>query len=82
MPRDYDKEYRDYHGTPEQKKRRAQRNAARAKAVASGAVKKGDSSKEVHHVGASRTGPLDNKKVRVINKIANRKMQPKRGGKK
>lgn len=32
--RDYDKEYDDYHSTPEQKKKRAQRNAARAKVQA------------------------------------------------
>ena len=29
MARDYAKEYRDYHGKPEQIKRRAKRNAAR-----------------------------------------------------
>lgn len=78
MARDYRKEYDDYHKSAEQKKRRASRNAARAKAVASGAVEKGDKSKEVHHVGASRTGPLDNKKTRVVSKKTNRSIQPKR----
>lgn len=29
MPRDYKKEYRDYHGKPEQRKRRSSRNKAR-----------------------------------------------------
>ncbi len=67
-------EYDAYHGKPEQKKRRAQRNAARK---ASG-LAKGDP-REVDHVGAKRTGPLP-KKTRVISKKANRSMQPKRGG--
>lgn len=75
-PRNYKKEYADYHGTKEQKKRRAQRNKARRKALAKGTVKKGDN-KEVHHVGAKRRGSLP-KKTRVISKNSNRKMQPKR----
>ena len=33
MARDYKKEYREYHGKPEQKKRRAGRNKARKLAV-------------------------------------------------
>lgn len=79
--RNYKKEYKDYHGSPEQKKRRAQRNAARRKAEKDGRVKKGDG-KEVHHVGAKRKGPLNNKKTRVTSRKKNRSMQPKRGGKK
>lgn len=78
MARDYDKEYKDYHGTPAQKKRRAQRNAARAKAVKNGSASKGDG-KEVHHVDAPRTGPLNNSKTRVVSKKYNRSIQPKRG---
>lgn len=74
--RNYRKEYDDYHASPEQKKRRAARNKARAKALKKGTVKRGDN-KEVHHVGAKRTGSLP-KKTRVISKKANRKMQPKR----
>lgn len=77
--RDYKKEYRDYHGTPEQKKRRAQRNAARASAVKAGKAKKGDG-KEVDHLGSNRKGPLNNKKTRVVSRAANRKRQPKRNG--
>jgi hypothetical protein len=45
--RDYKKEY-IYHSSPEQKKRRAQRNAARRKMERSGHVRKGDG-KDVHH---------------------------------
>lgn len=78
-PRDYKKEYRDYHGTPEQIKRRAQRNAARAKAVDSGAAHKGDG-REVDHLGSNRKGKLNNSRVRVVSRAANRKRQPKRDG--
>lgn len=75
--RDYQKEYKDYHSTPEQKKRRAERNAARRKAVDEGRAKKGDG-KEVDHIGAPRTGSLDGVPTQVISKKANRVKQPKR----
>jgi hypothetical protein len=48
MPRDYAQEYLSYHASPEQKKRRAQRNAARRKMERAGRVSKGDG-KDVHH---------------------------------
>ena len=48
MARDYAKEYREYHSKPEQKKRRAKRNAARAKMEKAGKVRKGDG-KDVDH---------------------------------
>lgn len=75
--RNYKKEYEEFQATPEQKKRRAQRNAARRKAMAAGKVKKGDG-KEVDHVGAPRKGSLDDVPTRVIPKKANRTKQPKR----
>jgi hypothetical protein len=46
--RNYKAEYLSYHASPEQKKRRAQRNAARRKMERSGRVRKGDG-KDVHH---------------------------------
>ena len=79
MARDYRREYDEYHKKPEQKKRRAQRNAARAKAAKSGKVSKGDG-KEVDHVGSNRKGALDNSRVRVVSKRTNRKKHPKRDG--
>ena len=75
--RDYKKEYKDYHGTKAQKKRRAERNAARRKATKRGAVSKGDG-KEVDHVGSHRTGSLKNVATRVVSRTTNRKRQPKR----
>lgn len=77
MPqRNYRKEYDDYHGTAVQKKRRAARNRARAKAIKAGRAKKGDG-REVHHPDATRTKGLG-KKTRVVSKAYNRKRQPKR----
>jgi hypothetical protein len=75
--RDLRREYDEYHAKPEQKKRRAQRNAARNKALKNGTVKKGDGM-EVHHVNAPRTGSLDGAPTRVVPKKTNRKIQPKR----
>lgn len=48
MARDYASEYRNYHASPEQKQRRAGRNAARRKLERSGQVRKGDG-KDVDH---------------------------------
>lgn len=79
MPRrNFRKEYDDYHGTPEQKKRRAQRNRARADAMKAGKVRKGDG-KEVHHLSSNRKGELGSKTA-VVSRAYNRRKQPKRDG--
>lgn len=75
--RDYAKEYKDYHGTPEQKKRRADRNRARRQAQREGRVHKGDG-KELDHVGYHRKGRLKNVPTRVVRRTANRRRQPPR----
>lgn len=75
--RDYRKEYDDYHGKPEQIKRRAERVKARRKAMRKGLVRKGDG-KEVHHVGAPRRGDLSGVPTRVVSRSTNRRIQPKR----
>lgn len=75
--RDYRKEYDEYHGTPEQKKRRADRNRARRAAEKRGSVRKGDN-KEVDHVGSHRTGRLRHVATRVVSRAANRRRQPDR----
>lgn len=53
--RDYAKEYRTYHAKPEQKKNRAQRNAARRELMEAGRVRKGDG-KDVDHKRPLRAG--------------------------
>ena len=57
MARDFAKEYREYHSKPLQKKRRAERNAARAKMEKAGRVKPGQ---DVDHKTRNVRGHLDN----------------------
>lgn len=64
--RNYRKEYDDFHGKPEQKKRRAGRNKARRQATKSGAVHKGDG-KDIDHKDRN---PLN-------NSAKNKRVQPK-----
>lgn len=75
--RNYTKEYADYQGTAEQKKRRAERNKDR-RAAEKKLGKAALVGKEVDHQNAPRTGSLAGSKTKVISKTANRKKQPKR----
>jgi hypothetical protein len=72
------KEYDEYHGKPEQKKRRAARNAARKKMEKAGLAKKGDG-KDVHHKDRN---PKNNssKNLSVTSRKKNRGWNRKRGG--
>lgn len=72
--RDYDKEYAQYHGKPEQIANRAARNKARATLAKEGKVHKGDG-KEVDHKksiddGGSKTARSN---LQVLSRRANRK---------
>lgn len=68
--RDYKKEYRDYHGTKEQIRRRSSRNKARRRLAKDGLVHKGDG-KDVDHKDSN---PLNNTRgnLRAISKSKNR----------
>jgi len=68
--RDYKREYKVSHSSPEEKKKRASRNAARSKMEKAGKVRKGDG-KDVDH---KNSNPKDNSKgnLRVTSKSANR----------
>lgn len=79
MARDYKKEYKEYHGKPEQIKRRSERNQDRRAAEKKGLVHKGDG-REVDHLGNDRKGTLSNRKTKVVSKKTNRSRQPKRDG--
>ena len=70
MSRDYKKEYANYHSSPKQKKNRAARNAARAKMLKAGKVKKGDGKDVTHRNG----NPRDNsgKNLGVLSASKNR----------
>lgn len=71
--RDYAKEYRDYHSKPEQKKRRAGRNAARRKMEAAGRVRKGDGKDVDHKNHNTRDNRPSN--LRVMSRSRNRSRQ-------
>jgi hypothetical protein len=71
MPRNYRAEYDKYQGKPEQIKNRAMRNAARAKLMKAGKVKKGDG-KDVAHVKAFDKGGSNGDGLRVETRAANR----------
>lgn len=81
MARNYKKETA-WENSPEQIKRREARNRARAKAIKSGKVKKGDG-KELDHVGYHPYTSLDKVPTVVRSRHANRSRQPphKRRGK-
>jgi len=70
MPRNYKKEYENYHSSPKQKKNRASRNAARAAMLKKGKVKKGDGKDVTHRNG----NPRDNseKNLGVLKASKNR----------
>lgn len=70
-PRPYAKEYAQYQGTEEQKKNRAARNAARAKLMKQGKVRKGDG-KDVAHVKALSKGGTNGDGVRAQPASKNR----------
>ncbi len=77
------KRQRRYNSQPAQKKRRAQRNAARAEMERAGKVHKGDG-KDVDHVKHSAKGKLNNSKsnLRVMDKSKNRAKNLGTGGRK
>ena len=69
--RNYKREYDTYHDSDDQKKKRAERNAARRKLMREGKVKKGDG-KDVAHVKAIDKGGSTKDGVRVESKASNR----------
>ena len=71
------KQQREYNSKPEQKKRRAERNAARREMERKGRVRKGDG-KDVDHKNHN-TGQKGSN-LRVMSKSANRAKNLGRGG--
>lgn len=67
--RDYKKEYNTYHSKPEQKKRRALRNAARREM----GLKKGDPREVDHKKPLSKGGSNSKSNLKIISRAANRK---------
>jgi 5-methylcytosine-specific restriction endonuclease McrA len=73
MARDYKKEYRDFHGKPEQINKRSMRNKARRKL----GLKKGDGKEVDHKKPLSKGGTNSRKNLRITSKKANRKKAAK-----
>lgn len=71
MPRDYKKEYQNYHASPEQKKKRALRNAARRELMKKGVVSKGDGY-DVHHPQPLAKGGDNKQRLEVKKASENR----------
>ena len=70
--RDYKKEYREFHGKPEQIRNRGLRNAARRMLASAGRVHKGDH-KDVGHIRALDDGGSNSQSnLRVESIHANR----------
>ena len=72
MARNYKHEYETYQGTPQQKKNRAKRNAARAEMMRAGRVHKGDGKDVDHKQPLSKGGSTSKANLRVTSVHANR----------
>lgn len=72
MPRDYKREYANYQGTPEQIKKRSERNKARRLMEKAGKVHKGDG-KDVDHKKPIAYGGTNTKtNLRAVSVHTNR----------
>lgn len=72
MPRDYKKEYSNYQGSEEQKKKRAKRNKARRTMQREGKVRKGDGKDVDHKTPLAKGGGNSRSNWRVTSKSDNR----------
>lgn len=68
-PRNYKKEYKEYHGKPKQRQNRSKRNTARRKL----GLKKGDPREVDHKKPLSKGGTNGRKNLRAVSKKTNRK---------
>lgn len=71
--RDYKKEYRDYHGRPEQVKNRAKRNKARSTM----GLKVGDKREVDHKQPLSKGGSNKKSNLRAVSRRTNRRKAAK-----
>jgi hypothetical protein len=72
MTRDYKSEYQNYHGKPEQIKKRAERVKARRMMEKTGAVTKGDGKDVDHKTPLRKGGSTTKANLRVRSVKANR----------
>ena len=79
--RNYKREYETYQGKPEQIKKRAQRNKARATLMKDGKVSKGDGKDVDHKTPIVKGGGNGKDNLRVVPKSANRSFARTRNAK-
>ncbi len=70
-PRDYKKEYREYHGTAEQRENRSNRNKARRLMIEKGRVRDGDGKEVDHKDGNPKNNRPSN--LQIMSRTANRR---------
>jgi hypothetical protein len=80
MPRNYKQEYANYDGTPEVKKKRAQRNKARRMLEREGVVHKGDGKDVDHKTPLSKGGTTVRSNLKVVAATKNRSFKRKSDG--
>lgn len=78
--RDYKSEYKNYDGTPEVKKKRAQRNKARRMLEREGVVHKGDGRDVDHITPLGKGGTTVRSNLRAKPAAANRSFKRKSDG--
>lgn len=78
--RDYKSEYKNYDGTPEVKKKRAQRNKARRMLEREGVVHKGDGKDVDHITPLGKGGTTVRSNLRAKPAAANRSFKRKSDG--
>lgn len=78
--RDYKSEYKNYDGTPEVKKKRAQRNKARRMLEREGVVHKGDGKDVDHITPLGKGGSTVRSNLRAKPAAANRSFKRKSDG--
>jgi ribosomal protein S17 len=80
MARNFRAEYDNYHGKPEQIKKRAQRTMARRRMMAKGKVSKGDGMDVDHVKPLSKGGSYADSNLRVVPKSKNRSFPRTKAG--
>jgi 5-methylcytosine-specific restriction endonuclease McrA len=71
--RDYKKEYKEFHGTSEQKDNRVKRNNARREALRTGKARKNDGTEVDHIKPLSKGGSNGKSNRRLVSRSVNRK---------
>lgn len=78
--RDYAREYKEYHASPEQRKNRSLRTVARNQAIADGRAKRGDGKDLDHTRALSKGGSNAKSNQRMVSASSNRSFARNKDG--